>query len=91
MNPRQDLIDQLTADRERIIELVQQLIQIPSENPPGDTTELCAFVVDYLGRQGVDYEIVAVEPTMPNVIAHMPPGRLPSRRPRGLERRPALR
>jgi succinyl-diaminopimelate desuccinylase len=71
MNPRQDLIDQLTADRERIIELVQQLIQIPSENPPGDTTELCAFVVDYLGRQGVDYEIVAVEPTMPNVIAHI--------------------
>jgi succinyl-diaminopimelate desuccinylase len=70
MYPRQQLADQLTADRERIIELVEQMIRIPSENPPGDTTKLCAFVVDYLGRHGVDYEIVAPEPSMPNIIAH---------------------
>ena len=68
---RQQLVDQLTTDRDRIIELVQQLVRIPSENPPGDTTDLCAWVVDYLGRHGVDYEIVAPEPTMPNVIAHI--------------------
>ncbi|CAN5748815.1 M20 family metallopeptidase [soil metagenome] len=68
---RQQLVDQLDADRDRIIELVQQMIRIPSENPPGDTTDLCAFVVDYLGRHGVDYEIVAPEPTMPNIIAHV--------------------
>ena len=59
------------ADRDRIIDLVQQLVRIPSENPPGDTTDVCAFVVDYLGRHGVDYEIVAPEPSMPNIIAHI--------------------
>ncbi len=71
MTIRQQLTEQLAADRDRIIELVQDLIRIPSENPPGDTTEVCAWVVDYLGRHGMDYEIVAPEPTMPNVIAHV--------------------
>ncbi len=71
MSTRQQLIDQLAADRERIIELTQQLIRIPSENPPGDTTELCAWVVDYLGQHGVEYELVVAEPTLPNVIAHV--------------------
>lgn len=71
MHLRQQLADQLIADRERIIELVQQMIRIPSENPPGDTTELCGFIVDYLGRHGVDYETVAPEPSMPNIIAHI--------------------
>ncbi|MEZ4570611.1 MAG: M20/M25/M40 family metallo-hydrolase [Thermomicrobiales bacterium] len=71
MTIRQQLSDQLTADRERIIELVQELIRIPSENPPGDTTELCARVVDYLGKNGADYEVVAPEPMMPNIIVHV--------------------
>jgi len=71
MDARQALLDQLRADRERIIGLTQELIRIPSENPPGDTTAVCDFVVDYLERHGVACEVVAPEPTMPNVIAHV--------------------
>jgi succinyl-diaminopimelate desuccinylase len=31
-----------------LIDLAQRLIKIPSENPPGDTSEISAFVADYL-------------------------------------------
>lgn len=63
------LAERLRNDHERIIELAQWLIQIPSENPPGDTTAVCDFVTNYLETHGADYEVVAPESSMPNVIA----------------------
>jgi succinyl-diaminopimelate desuccinylase len=65
---RARLVDRLRDDHDRIIELAQWLIQIPSENPPGDTTDVCNFVTSYLESHGADYEVVAPEPSMPNVI-----------------------
>jgi succinyl-diaminopimelate desuccinylase len=69
MDVRESLKQQLAKDRDRIIRLVQDMVRIPSENPPGDTTELYAFVGDFLQRQGLDYQTIAPVPEWPNLVA----------------------
>jgi hypothetical protein len=53
---RAQLEEGLTRDHDQILALVQDLVRIPSENPPGDTTRVFAYVVDYLARRGLDHE-----------------------------------
>jgi succinyl-diaminopimelate desuccinylase len=69
MDPRAHLIDRLERDRDAIIALVQDMVRIPSENPPGDTTELFSFVTGYLEARGLDYKTVAPYAHMPNLVA----------------------
>jgi succinyl-diaminopimelate desuccinylase len=52
-----------------IVRLVQEMVRIPSENPPGDTTKIMDYVTQYLDVRGEDYEILAPQSTMPNLIA----------------------
>jgi succinyl-diaminopimelate desuccinylase len=66
---RDRLEQRLTQDRDMFLELCQDLVRIPSENPPGDTTEIVSFVSGFLDRHGAGHESVAPEPTMPNVLA----------------------
>ena len=42
----------LTRRRRRLSKLCARLVQIPSENPPGDTTRIAAFVERYLRTHG---------------------------------------
>jgi succinyl-diaminopimelate desuccinylase len=69
MDLREHLQDQLRRDRDDIIRFVQDLVRIPSENPPGDTTELYAFITGYLEKHGLDYQTVAPVPEWPNLVA----------------------
>jgi succinyl-diaminopimelate desuccinylase len=69
MDARAQLEERLTRDRDQILALVQDLVRIPSENPPGDTTRVFDYLASYLARRGLDYEIVAPRPTLPNLIA----------------------
>ena len=69
MDPRTGLQQQLVRDRDRIIQLVRDMVRIPSENPPGDTTELYAFVADFLQRQKLDFDTIAPVPEWPNLVA----------------------
>jgi succinyl-diaminopimelate desuccinylase len=68
-----DLREQLRASlAERdaeFIDLCAELVRRPSENPPGDTTELFGFVAEYLDAKGITYDTVAPQPTMPNLVA----------------------
>jgi succinyl-diaminopimelate desuccinylase len=75
MDPRASLQQQLVRDRERIITLVRDLVRIPSENPPGNTTELYGFVTEFLRRQGLDFETIAPVPEWPNLVASFEGGR----------------
>ncbi len=68
-NARNHLEERLRRDRDDIIDLVQRMVRIPSENPPGDTTELYAFVSDYLEERGLDFETVAPQAHLPNLVA----------------------
>lgn len=66
---RDQLVSRLDRDHDAIVRLVRDMTRIPSENPPGDTTELYAFVAGYLDERGLEYETVAPKPEWPNLLA----------------------
>lgn len=51
---KQKLMDEVEARQDELIELCSQLIKIPSENPPGDSTEISQFITDYLSQFGLE-------------------------------------
>ncbi len=53
----------------RLLDLCVALVQVPSENPPGDTRAIAARIRDLLSPLGAHVEIVVGEPSMPNVVA----------------------
>jgi succinyl-diaminopimelate desuccinylase len=69
----------LLADLERrrgeLIALATSLVRIPSENPPGDTTRIAAFVVRYLRERGIRPAVHEPRKGMPNVVASVGRGR----------------
>ena len=69
------LLDELKRRRQELYELCASLIRIPSENPPGDTKAIAAFVVDYLGARGLEARIHEPRSGMPNVVATLGSGR----------------
>lgn len=66
---RATLEQRLDRDSDAILQLVQRMVQIPSENPSGDTTDLTAFMTDWLDERRLNHEVVAPQPTMPNIVA----------------------
>ncbi len=66
---RSELEAQLERDADKILGLVQRMVQIPSENPPGDTTELTAFMTTWMEERGLNPEIVAPQAHLPNIVS----------------------
>lgn len=66
---RAALEQRLERDADSILQFVQKFVQIPSENPDGDTTAATAYLTDWMSERGLDHEVVAPQPTMPNVVA----------------------
>jgi acetylornithine deacetylase/succinyl-diaminopimelate desuccinylase-like protein len=63
---------------EELTELARDLIRAPSPNPPGDERAAAAVVRSYLEAvPGAEVEVVATEPTRPNVIARAGPRDVP--------------
>jgi acetylornithine deacetylase/succinyl-diaminopimelate desuccinylase-like protein len=68
----------MTAPR-TVVELLQELIRIPSVNPHGDPgtdgvgeARIAAYLVEFLGGIGAQAELREVLPDRPNVVAHWP-------------------
>jgi len=55
-------------NKKRLIQLARKLIQIDSQNPPGDERKIAAFVADYLKRIGIGSKIYEFKKNRPNVI-----------------------
>lgn len=55
--------------RERLIRLTQEVVRIPSENPPGDERRLAAFVARYLKKAGLAPRLIRFFPGRDNVLA----------------------
>ncbi|AST93879.1 succinyl-diaminopimelate desuccinylase [Sutcliffiella cohnii] len=53
---KKKLIDEVEARKEELIQLCSSLIQIPSENPPGDSTEISEFIANYLKTFNIDVD-----------------------------------
>jgi acetylornithine deacetylase/succinyl-diaminopimelate desuccinylase family protein len=56
-------------NKKRLINLTRKLVQIDSQNPPGDESSIATFVKGYLGRLGVDSRTVEFKKNRPNIIA----------------------
>ena len=65
------LLQKIDCDESQIVALCSDLVKIPSEDPPGDTTAIAAFVCSLLDRQNLAYTVYAPQPHMPNIIARI--------------------
>jgi len=71
---KQRLIDEVEAKKEELIELCSSLIQIPSENPPGDSTEISEFIANYLSQYGIDTDWHESNEKMYNLVSRIGTG-----------------
>lgn len=67
LKPR--LIDELRKRQAELFELCSRLIQIPSENPPGETTKLASFIRDHLESRRIPVEWHEPMAGRPNLVA----------------------
>ena len=65
-NPPRKMIN-----KKRLIKLLQELIHIDSQNPPGDETKIAEFTQEYLQALGLKVKIYQFEKGRPNVVAHL--------------------
>jgi succinyl-diaminopimelate desuccinylase len=63
------LIDELRKRPDELFELCSRLVQIPSENPPGDTSKLASFIRDHLAARGIAVEWHEPMAGRPNLVA----------------------
>lgn len=62
------LIQKVNKDGE-LVELLQNLLKIPSDNPPGDTTALAKYIHDYLKENNIESNIIVTKPGIANVVS----------------------
>jgi succinyl-diaminopimelate desuccinylase len=63
------VLAEVDARAGEFVELCSRIIQIPSENPPGDTTELARFISRYLTERGVEHQVLEPRPGNPLIVA----------------------
>ena len=68
-------VEQVGKDEAEIVGVCRDLVRIPSENPPGDTTEVFAFARDLLERWKFAPRVVTPAPGRQNLIATWDSGR----------------
>jgi len=59
------------VNKNRLVALLQQLIRINSENPPGDESKIARFMQDYFLKLGLKPKIRAFKKNRPNVIVEL--------------------
>ena len=76
MNILDELLVEVDKARDELVELLQDLVRIPTVNtgvmPTGNETELCQFLKKKLDAEGIDSEIVGGVPTRGNLVARLP-------------------
>ena len=75
MDVKAALQQKLEENTEAYLQLLTDVIKIPSDNPPGDTTQICQYYCGVLERAGIPFRVVAPQATMPNVVATVPGNR----------------
>jgi succinyl-diaminopimelate desuccinylase len=74
MDRDDEILQAVDARQGEWLELLTGLVRRPSPNPPGDTREAAAFVAEALERRGHRVQVVAGQPTMPNLLATLDNG-----------------
>lgn len=66
---KQQLWEKIEHQKEDLVRLCCDMIQIPSENPPCNVEEICSYICRYLDEAGIAYEVVRPKPNLPNILA----------------------
>lgn len=66
---REDVLNLAQGKLDDLVQLVSELIQIPSENPTGTQREVVDYVKNYLKEAGIPCEEVGCNPEFPCVVA----------------------
>ena len=67
-----EMIHQMAKERSgELVQLVSDLIRIPSENPTGTQREVVDFVEQYLKDAGIAYEEVGENTDFPCIVAKL--------------------
>ncbi len=69
MSPRDEILKRIDERKGEWLRLLSDLVQQPSENPPGDTRQAGACTAGFLRSGGHTSEIVAPQESMANVVA----------------------
>ena len=56
-------------ENDELTKLLQDLLKIPSDNPPGDTTALATYIKTYLAKHGIESEIITTKPGIANIVS----------------------
>jgi succinyl-diaminopimelate desuccinylase len=63
-----ELLARLDAERDRSVAFLQDLLRVPSPNPPGDTRAAADFLMGALRNAGLEIETFSPHPEMPNIV-----------------------
>lgn len=58
--------------RESLLEHAQSLLELDTQNPPGNTTEAVTYLESQFSHLGIATERSVVDPTKPNLLARIP-------------------
>lgn len=72
---KEKILAALRRREKDLLGLCSGLIKIPSENPPGNTTQVASFITSYLEARGLKAETYEPKGGMPNVVATLGHGR----------------
>ncbi|GAA2834606.1 M20 family metallopeptidase [Kribbella solani] len=73
MSWEQRVLDEIERTADDLIELAGDLIRIPSENPPGDCTEVSEFIAAVLRKAGVDVDVHDAGQGRISIVSHQGP------------------
>lgn len=69
MDARDEILKRIDEQQDEWLRLLGEIVSRPSENPPGDTRDVAAYVVETLERRGHTPEVIAPQPMLANVVA----------------------
>nr|MDO8090829.1 ArgE/DapE family deacylase [Candidatus Sigynarchaeota archaeon] len=69
MPDREKILETVDREKDKIVELLSQLVRIPSVNPPGDTTEIAGYISDYLNNIGIKPQKYEPKPGLVSLVA----------------------
>jgi len=69
-----NVLNEMDERMDEWLDILSKFVEIPSENPPGDTRELAEYLESLFGERAVPYERIDPQEEMPNVVGHFEGG-----------------
>jgi succinyl-diaminopimelate desuccinylase len=63
-----DVMKKIDSEKDKIVKLVQNLIQIKSVNPPGSTSEIAGYIKEYISKRGLKCKLYQQAKTKVNAV-----------------------